>query len=288
MSLIKTKEEKRRFAYRQLLSFGTMVVVDIALPLVLFYVLKMYISLLAALLISGIPPLLHVIVKFIYRKKVDALGCIIVFSFVLSAILSVISGDARLALLRDSTVTAVIAAAFLITLIPITTKWFTLRPLTYLIGLQFLSELPPLTWVDKNGEKQEQHILEFLWDKSRDFRMQSRIQTTSWGVTLLGEFIATLIMIESSLSVDNIVWISKVIVIVMIIYNVILATVLHYVYQKRLSRCVAEWLKENDYSEAYKTSTEEDVQEEEMGEQANHSDDSTKKLLTNNSGDNLV
>jgi hypothetical protein len=90
--LFRTPEEKRRFILRQLTSLAVLLVIDVGLPLAIYYVLKMYVSQLVALILSGIPPFINVIVKFIRKRKIDALGCIFVFSYVLSGILSVISG----------------------------------------------------------------------------------------------------------------------------------------------------------------------------------------------------
>lgn len=66
--------------------------IDVAIPLAIYYLLKNYTSILIALIVSGVPPLLHVIYGFIKYRKINILGCIFVFSFIISAVLSIISG----------------------------------------------------------------------------------------------------------------------------------------------------------------------------------------------------
>ncbi|KAG1062436.1 hypothetical protein G6F42_027427 [Rhizopus arrhizus] len=120
---------------------------DVGLPLAVYYILKIWLSVLVALILSGIPPLLRVLYVFWKKRHIDILGCIFVFSFILSAVLSIISGDVRLTLLRDSTVTAVISLMFFFTLIPLKTRWFTIRPMIFLFSQQMMSEQPPVEWI---------------------------------------------------------------------------------------------------------------------------------------------
>lgn len=65
---------------------------DVGLPLAVYYILKIWLSVLVALILSGIPPLLRVLYVFWKKRHIDILGCIFVFSFILSAVLSIISG----------------------------------------------------------------------------------------------------------------------------------------------------------------------------------------------------
>ncbi|KAI8335053.1 hypothetical protein BC941DRAFT_355688 [Chlamydoabsidia padenii] len=283
--LFRTPEEKRRFIKQQLLSVGLLLFIDVGLPLAIYYVMKMYVSILVALILSGVPPFINVIVKFIRNRKVDALGCIFVFSYVLSGILSIISGDVRLALLRDSTVTCVIACAFLITLIPIKTKWFDLRPLTYIIAQSFVSELPPVRWVDKDGQDQEQPLLEFLWHHVQLFRLHNYVMTFLWGFFLMAEFITKLLMIKSTMSVDNIVWISNVIVIAVVCLLSTISSIGSTIVQKRAKKYTIEWRKENDYAEMYKSNQ---VNDPTAGLDQQNSIDKPKPVITAESTPQLV
>lgn len=76
-------------AFRPLIS---MLVIDVGIPLAIYYVTKIWLSQLVALILSGIPPLLHTAYTFIKKRRVEILGCIVVLSYVVSAILSLITG----------------------------------------------------------------------------------------------------------------------------------------------------------------------------------------------------
>ena len=69
-----------------------MLIINVGIPLALYYILKIWLSPLVALIISGIPPLLHVFYVFWKRRRIDVLGCIFVAGFIISAVLSAISG----------------------------------------------------------------------------------------------------------------------------------------------------------------------------------------------------
>ncbi|CAB4426229.1 unnamed protein product [Rhizophagus irregularis] len=114
------------------LKIGLMLFFEIALPLILFYVLKSYMKEIWTLLISGVPPFLIVIYGIISKRRIDILGAITIISFVVSAIVASLKGDARAYLLRESAITGtVIGLTFLITLIPIKYGSFQMRPIMF-------------------------------------------------------------------------------------------------------------------------------------------------------------
>ncbi|KAI8330911.1 hypothetical protein BC941DRAFT_361061 [Chlamydoabsidia padenii] len=246
------KKQARAAVFRQIRMFALMLFVDIGLPLALYYILKMYISELLALIISGVPPLLHVIINFIIKRRVEVIGCICIFSFILSAVLTLISGNARLALLRDSTTTAVIATAFIITLIPLRTHWFKLYPMTFLIATQLMSEIP-LEWTDVEGVRQSMSAPDFFWDKMHDFRRHAYIWTAIWGVSLYVEFLIKVIMIEAtSLTVDQIMLYGTIVVFVIVVVTATTGTIASIRLRKRCSVFYNDWMKANDYTSHYK------------------------------------
>lgn len=69
-----------------------MLIINVGIPLALYYILKIWLTPLVALIISGIPPLLHVFYVFWKKRRIDVLGCIFVAGFIISAVLSAISG----------------------------------------------------------------------------------------------------------------------------------------------------------------------------------------------------
>ncbi|KAI8644637.1 hypothetical protein BD408DRAFT_450629 [Parasitella parasitica] len=222
---------------------------DVGLPLAVYYILKIWLSVLIALILSGIPPLLRVFYVFWKKRHIDVLGCIFVFSFVLSAVLSIISGNVRLTLLRDSTVTAVISLMFFVTLFPIKTKWFIVRPLVFLFSQQMMSEQPPIEWVDKEGNYHSMEKMEWLWQHISVYRRYCYILDAIWATVLLGEFLAKVIMVESSLDIDHIILYGNIILIcIMVVMTNGTLIASHFVRK----RCVIHsevWRKENDFTD---------------------------------------
>lgn len=72
-----------------------MLIINVGIPLALYYILKIWLSPLVALIISGVPPLLHVFYIFWKKRRVDILGCVFVAGFIISAVLSAISGESN-------------------------------------------------------------------------------------------------------------------------------------------------------------------------------------------------
>ena len=77
---------------KRLVSVILMLLIQIGIPLLLYYGLRNKIGVVYALVISGIPPFLNVIYGFIRKGQVEVLGCIISVSFILSAAVSIVSG----------------------------------------------------------------------------------------------------------------------------------------------------------------------------------------------------
>jgi hypothetical protein len=161
-------------------------------------------SIIAALLISSAPPAISVIVKLIIFRRFDPLGCIIIFGFAISAIISVIDGDPRVLLLRESIVTAATGALFLLSLIPIKIGRWRNRPLTYGVTAQMLAVAPPVRYF-RYGEMVEKSRAEFSWEFSKVFRRAMYVGSFLWGIALELEFGGKVIMYFSSLTIDQFV-----------------------------------------------------------------------------------
>ncbi|KAI8077058.1 hypothetical protein BDF21DRAFT_342100 [Thamnidium elegans] len=246
-----TKLERFTLFLRFIKPIVTMLVVDVGLPLAIYYILKIWLSILVSLILSGIPPLLRVIYVFWKRRKIDILGCIFVVSFVLSAILSLISGNARVALVRDSATTAIVSLMFLVTLIPIQTKWFTVRPLIYLISQQMMVESPPITWTDRSGEEKSQELMEWVWEHCKVFRTYCYVLCAIWGVALMGEFVAKVIMIQSTLTIDQVLLYGNIIVITIVSVITIGTIIASRFIRKRTMAIAVAWKLENDFSKDF-------------------------------------
>ncbi|KAI9284714.1 hypothetical protein BC943DRAFT_381008 [Umbelopsis sp. AD052] len=201
-TFLEVKDKKA--ARKQLFVLIFSLIVDVVLPIVLYYILKSHISLIAALLISSAPPAISVVVKAIIFKRVDPLGIIIIFGFAISAIISVVNGEPRVLLLRESVVTSATGALFLLSLIPFKIGRFQNRPLNYGVTAQMLAVTPPIQYF-RYGEMIEKTRAEFCWEFSPIFRKSMRIGTLLWGLALEVEFGAKLIMYFSSITIDQFV-----------------------------------------------------------------------------------
>jgi hypothetical protein len=180
-------------------------VIDVGIPLGIYYGMKDHTSIIAALFVSSIPPLLFVIGKFIYYRKVDVMGCLFVLGFVLSGIFALATGDPRLVLLRDSSITCVTGLCFLLTLIPIRTKRMVIMPLSFLIFAQMLGGTERIEWKDEEGVQYSLSKPDWMWTHVRWVRIYGYVSTATWGTILMCEFIVKIIMIKSSLTIDQIV-----------------------------------------------------------------------------------
>lgn len=140
---------------------------------------------------------------------------------------------------------------FFVTLIPLRTKWFTIRPLVFLISQQMMAETEPITWTDIEGEEHSKGRMEFIWAECRIFRKYCYILSFLWGAILLSEFIAKVIMIQSSLSVDQVVLYGNIIVIVVVVGMTIGTSIGTRFVKKRTIVIMTEWRKQNDFTEKY-------------------------------------
>ncbi|KAI9488994.1 hypothetical protein BDB00DRAFT_771520 [Zychaea mexicana] len=248
---------------RSFLSLVLMLTIQVGIPLALYYGLRNTIGIVYALVISGIPPFLYVIFGFIRKRTIDVLGCIIGLSFILSGVVSIVSGDARAALIRDSAVSAVIGLMFLLSLIPIHTKWLDIRPLTYIMGLQMTTKLK-FQWTDRDGNKQEQPVLEWQWEHIRYFRISMYTQSAIWGIVLILELMACVLMVEASdLSVDDIVMYNNILTSV-VVGIMITASILAGMYgNKFIKRIGTAWTAENDFTEKFEQQQQDQINRDE-------------------------
>ncbi|RUS13970.1 hypothetical protein BC937DRAFT_94525 [Endogone sp. FLAS-F59071] len=200
------KETSQKIFVRNMIVLGIKLIINVGLPVLVYYLIKSYMAAIWALLISSVPPLLMTIFSLVKNRRVDALSALILVGFVFSAILAVIDGDPRLLLLRESAVTCLIGLVFLVSLIPITIGKFVNRPIVFKISGDAFP-MPPVIFADGT----EMSRTEWLWQNFASYRRDIRISTAAWGVGLLLEFVSKVIMIQSSLTLDQLVYLSNVV-----------------------------------------------------------------------------
>nr|CAG8521497.1 1378_t:CDS:1 [Entrophospora candida]CAG8603860.1 10897_t:CDS:1 [Entrophospora candida] len=228
----KTKSTRQKI-FKNVLSLGLLVFIDIILPIILFTIFKHFVPEIWAVVISGVPPFLLVITNFIINRRIDILGMLILVSFIVSAIVSQFRGDPKLFLLQKSAVTASIGVLFLISLIPFKIGSFKMRPLTFYFAKDAASggffghsgpgtKLSGLTEDEPMDDRWER-----FWNSYSMFRRGLIVITAGWGVGLLCEIpIRVLIIykvdaIEQDILYTNIVTytLSSVLILATVLYS---------------------------------------------------------------------
>ena len=202
---------------------------DVILPLVIFFGLQKYTKPVYALLAASSPPLAMVIMKAVFFCTFDALGFLVFFTFVLSALVAIITRSPIFLLLEKSLVTLILSIVFTITLIPCPKS--RMRPLAY----YFYQDLVPtdrsqLGLTDDLFNKQEEQVdgryKKLTEDKSNEsatskheiseayhwlylncppFRHSCYFITIIWAIGYFCEFLARFILIITGFSVGEIV-----------------------------------------------------------------------------------
>ncbi|CAG8645635.1 11422_t:CDS:1 [Dentiscutata erythropus] len=221
------QQDKRKL----LLFFLFMLFVDVGLPLILYAILSKYIPTIWALIISGIPPIISVILNFIHRKQINAIGLLSLAGFIAGSILAIYQDDPKLYLLRDSFITGVIGLVFVITLIPIKVGSFEMRPLIYYNSKNLgLGDLKGLTEDEPIPDRWERY-----WRSYALFRRTFIVLTAVWGFGLILEVPARVIIIYNTSTVDAAVYIANIFVYTwlgcLILFNIIYSG-----YMKKLGK----------------------------------------------------
>lgn len=139
--------------------------VDVAVPLVLFYGLRAVgVGEMPALIVGMIPPLARSVYTATRRRSIDALGALVLACMLHSLVVGLVSDNPRQLLVRSAWVSAPLSLWMLATL------WAP-RPMTFTITRELL---PART-----------RLLDRLWDSDRRFRRAWRHITVVWAVFML-------------------------------------------------------------------------------------------------------
>jgi len=145
------------------------------------------------LLIASLAPLLGNIYSLIRNRRLDFLGILVLLGIAFSIITTLVTGDQKLLLIRESFVTGGYGLACFVSLV------FFPRPLMFVLMRHFITGNDPERIRSFNAR----------WN-SPAFRRFQRIVTLVWGIGLVGEFIIRLVMIYT-LSVAQVLAISPII-----------------------------------------------------------------------------
>lgn len=166
---------------------------DIAIPVAAYYTLHAlgysdFLALLAGTLVSfGI---------FAYEalrsRRIDAFGVILLGVFLFGLVSSLITGDPRMMIVKESFGTVIVGAAFLISTV-------VGKPMTYLAARKAVSMRGPAALTE----------LESQYDAVPAMRRTYRLLAVMWGIGLLAEAVVR-VMLAYQLPVSVMAWLSSV------------------------------------------------------------------------------
>ena len=161
-------------------SIAMIVIFDVAGPLVAYKVLRSAgLTAVTALLASGVFPVLGLIIRAVWHRRLDVVGAVVLAGIVVGAVLGLVSHSARLVLVEGSVPTAVFAVACLGSL-------RAQRPLVYSLALEF---------VGPDTAKGREMTL--FWHHE-GFRRSFRVITAVWGAAFLFEAALRVVIVYST------------------------------------------------------------------------------------------
>ncbi|WP_327141622.1 VC0807 family protein [Nocardia sp. NBC_01327] len=172
---------------------------DVAIPTLAYFVLHWlgysdFIALLAGAIVSAV----MVGIPAIRARKLDAMAALVLAVFVIGLVGSLISGDPRIMIIKDSFGTAVIGLAFLISAM-------LGKPLTYAAARKAVATSAP----------HRLPILESTYENDPDARRSYRNLAVLWGVGLLAEAILRVVL-AYQLPIHTMAWLGTVLIVVTI------------------------------------------------------------------------
>lgn len=153
-------------------------VFDLGGPLLVYSLLRSAgLSAVTALLISGIPPALGIVIGAVVDRRLDIIGVVVLAGLAVGTVAGLVSNNARLYLVEGAVPSLVFAVACLISL-------RSRKPLIYRFTVELLGPGTP-----KGRE------VVGAWQYP-GFRRAFRIITAAWGVAYLFEVAARLVVVE--------------------------------------------------------------------------------------------
>ncbi len=150
-------------------SVAKIVIIDIAAPLVAYYLLRSAgMSTVTALVLSGVFPALGVAFSAVRHRRIDVVGALVLAGILAGTVLGLVSHNARLVLMEGSVPTVIFGLGCLGSL-------WTRRPLMYGFALEFIGP-----------DTAKGREMTSLW-QYEGFRRIFRVITAVWGIGFLLE-----------------------------------------------------------------------------------------------------
>lgn len=244
-------------------------VVDIILPLVIYFSLQAYIKPVYALLVASSPPLFMVIFKAVWFCTFDALGFLVFITFAISALVAIITRNPIILLLEKSLVTAILSLIFAITLIPFhcCSHRCRIRPLAYYLYQDLVPTraaeigLPETVFNDADEPINDQYaqlqegffesnmsskeevsrVYQWIYAHCPPFRYSCYTITIVWSIGFLLEFFTRLILILIHLPISHIVLYSHLILSTITVICITLTIISIAVERKRTLTMIQRW-----------------------------------------------
>ncbi|CAF3374208.1 unnamed protein product [Rotaria socialis] len=246
------------------------ILVDLILPLVIYFSLQKRIKAIYALLIAGVAPLIMVIIKAILSRTFDALGFLVFIAFLISAIAAVVTHNPIIILLEKSVITGILSIIFGLTLMPrrCCQYCFHIRPLAY----YFYQDLVPIkrneaglpdsifqedpesfheqyddeiSVIKLSDKKEIAQVYEWFYTHCSSFRSTCYVITSIWSVGFLFEFLGRLTLILANLSINNIVIYGQAILTLVTIVMILLTIMCIVKDRKQSLKFIEIWKKDH-------------------------------------------
>ena len=145
------------------------IAVNVVLPILTYTVLVAAgLAPVPALLLSGVWPLLEMVVTVVRQRHVDEFSLFVLIGIVVGVLTAAFSDSTRAVFLKDSITTGLVGLIFLVTL--------PFKPLTFFLARRFATD----------GSKVQRDWWDGLW-RHPGFRRAQRGLGAAWGLALVGE-----------------------------------------------------------------------------------------------------
>ncbi|CAO3645663.1 unnamed protein product [Cunninghamella blakesleeana] len=195
---------RRRSILKAFANITVHLFLEIVLPLILYYVLRLFLSPLLSLLLAGVPAAFIVIFKYLKEKKIDMTGLLTLIGFIISGILAMVQSDPKLYLLRESTLTLAMGCMLFITIFPIKYKHHCLRPFFFYVARQIA-----ISGSLYNKDDNIRQSWNWFWEIWPTFRCYFRTLTGVWSFALISEFIVRVALLQTLDDVDDVIYFSN-------------------------------------------------------------------------------
>lgn len=174
-------------------------VAEAGLPYVTYLVLHSRgVSTIGSLVAGAVFPIAFIVIHFVRQRRLDGFGLIILATIAGGIGLALLSGNARIYLVKESFLTGAFGVALLGSL------WAP-RPLMFYSGRKFATD----------GSPEGRAAFDSYWPKSATFRHSNRVMTVVWGLAFVAEA-AIRVVAAYTLSTSTVVALSAVVPLVVL------------------------------------------------------------------------